>query len=131
MGQPDLTKKDLEVSWGRHHRLATDAGIVMSECRILPENGRRHFMTRRFDRTGSGGKLHMQSLCALKPSTTVCGRPYPTGPTTPIGPASARQCGTASIRHSGRNPFDGSARPFLALSAVPVEKTPLSATKLC
>jgi serine/threonine-protein kinase HipA len=37
----------------------------MSECRLLEENGRRHFMTRRFDRQASGEKLHMQSLCAL------------------------------------------------------------------
>jgi serine/threonine-protein kinase HipA len=30
--------------------MARDAGIVMSDCRLLAENGRRHFMTRRFDR---------------------------------------------------------------------------------
>ena len=38
----------------------------MNECRLLEENGRRHFMTRRFDRPAGGGKLHMQSLCALQ-----------------------------------------------------------------
>jgi len=48
-----------------YHRMALAAGIHMSECRLLEENGRRHFMTRRFDRDESGGKLHMQSLCAL------------------------------------------------------------------
>ncbi|HIZ51540.1 MAG TPA: HipA domain-containing protein [Candidatus Pseudomonas excrementavium] len=37
----------------------------MNECRLLEEGGRRHFMTRRFDRDERGGKLHMQSLCAL------------------------------------------------------------------
>src|ERR1700739_4878469 len=37
----------------------------MTECRRLEEGGRRHFMTRRFDRDGEGGKLHMQSLGAL------------------------------------------------------------------
>jgi serine/threonine-protein kinase HipA len=37
----------------------------MSECRLLEENGRRHFMSRRFDRLDGGEKLHMQSLCAL------------------------------------------------------------------
>ena len=37
----------------------------MTECRLLEENGRRHFMTRRFDRRAGGEKLHMQSLCAL------------------------------------------------------------------
>jgi serine/threonine-protein kinase HipA len=45
--------------------MARAAGITMSECRLLEENGRRHFMTRRFDRLDDGGKLHMQSLCAL------------------------------------------------------------------
>lgn len=45
--------------------MAQAAGIEMSECRLLEENGRRHFMTRRFDRTDDGGKLHMQSLGAL------------------------------------------------------------------
>ncbi len=48
-----------------YYRMATDAGITMSECRLLEENGRRHFMTRRFDRQADGGKLHMQSLGAL------------------------------------------------------------------
>jgi serine/threonine-protein kinase HipA len=45
--------------------MAKAAGITMSECRLLEESGRRHFMTRRFDRLAGGGKLHMQSLCAL------------------------------------------------------------------
>jgi serine/threonine-protein kinase HipA len=48
-----------------YHRMAVAAGITMSECRLLEENGRRHFMSRRFDRTATGGKLHMQSLGAL------------------------------------------------------------------
>ena len=45
--------------------MARDAGIEMMECRLLEENGRRHFMTRRFDRTRDGKKLHMLSLGAL------------------------------------------------------------------
>ena len=45
--------------------MAADAHIEMSECRLLEENGRRHFMTRRFDRLRDGAKLHMQSLAAL------------------------------------------------------------------
>ena len=45
--------------------IAQAAGITMSECRLMEENGRRHFMTRRFDRRTGGAKLHMQSLCAL------------------------------------------------------------------
>jgi serine/threonine-protein kinase HipA len=45
--------------------MAAAAGIEMSECRLMEEGGRRHFMTRRFDRQSDGGKLHMQSLAAL------------------------------------------------------------------
>jgi serine/threonine-protein kinase HipA len=48
-----------------YSQMALRAGIVMTECRILEEHGRRHFMTRRFDRTDSGERLHMQSLAAL------------------------------------------------------------------
>jgi serine/threonine-protein kinase HipA len=45
--------------------MARAAGIAMSDCRLLEENGRRHFMTRRFDRDRDGSKRHMQSLAAL------------------------------------------------------------------
>lgn len=45
--------------------MAKAAGIQMSECRLFEEQGRRHFMTRRFDRLDDGEKLHMQSLGAL------------------------------------------------------------------
>ena len=45
--------------------MAKSAGIGMSECRLFEESGRRHFMSRRFDRTDGGDKLHMQSLCGL------------------------------------------------------------------
>lgn len=45
--------------------MARRAGIRMSECRLLEEGGRAHFMTRRFDRTDSGARLHLQSLAAL------------------------------------------------------------------
>ncbi len=48
-----------------YHLMAKAAGIAMAECRLLEEGGRRHFMTRRFDRLAGGEKLHMQSLCAL------------------------------------------------------------------
>lgn len=48
-----------------YYLMARAAGITMSECRLFEENGRRHFMTRRFDRTSNGSKLHMQSLGAL------------------------------------------------------------------
>jgi len=45
--------------------MARAAGITMMECRLLEENGRRHFMTRRFDRDDDGRKLHMQTLGAM------------------------------------------------------------------
>lgn len=48
-----------------YYLMAQACGISMSECRLLEENGRRHFMTRRFDRFAGGEKLHMQSLGAL------------------------------------------------------------------
>jgi serine/threonine-protein kinase HipA len=47
------------------YRMARDCDIEMNECRLFEENNRRHFMTRRFDRTGDGQKLHMQTLCAM------------------------------------------------------------------
>jgi serine/threonine-protein kinase HipA len=49
-----------------YHKMAVAAGIDMKECRLLKENGRNHFMTRRFDRTDSGQKIHMQSLGAME-----------------------------------------------------------------
>jgi serine/threonine-protein kinase HipA len=45
--------------------MAREAGIHMSECRLMEEHGRAHFMTKRFDRNDDGQKLHMQTLCAL------------------------------------------------------------------
>jgi serine/threonine-protein kinase HipA len=49
-----------------YYLMAKVAGIEMTECRILEENGRAHFMTKRFDRTEDGEKIHMQSLCGLR-----------------------------------------------------------------
>jgi len=48
-----------------YYLMALEAGINMSECRLLEENGRRHFMTKRFDRLENGEKLHMLSLSGL------------------------------------------------------------------
>lgn len=48
-----------------YYLMARAAGIDMSECRLLKENGRAHFMTRRFDRQNGNGKLHMQTLCGI------------------------------------------------------------------
>lgn len=49
-----------------YHLMARDAEIEMTECRLLEENGRAHFMTRRFDRDDEGNKIHLQSFCALQ-----------------------------------------------------------------
>lgn len=48
-----------------YYLMALECGIEITECRLFKENGRSHFMTRRFDRLAGGEKLHMQSLCAL------------------------------------------------------------------
>ena len=48
-----------------YHLMAKAAGIEMTECRLLEENGRAHFMTKRFDRGPDGEKLHMQTLCGI------------------------------------------------------------------
>ena len=48
-----------------YSRMAAAAGITMMDCRLLEEGGRRHFMTRRYDRDANGGKVHAQSLGAL------------------------------------------------------------------
>lgn len=48
-----------------YYLMAREAGVVMSECRLLEEGGRAHFMTKRFDRTDDGEKIHMATLCAL------------------------------------------------------------------
>jgi serine/threonine-protein kinase HipA len=52
------------IEWA-YSEMARAAGIEMTECRLLEEGDRRHFMTRRFDRAADGDKLHMQSLAAL------------------------------------------------------------------
>jgi serine/threonine-protein kinase HipA len=49
-----------------YHLMARDAEIEMTECRLLEENNRAHFMTRRFDREPGNGKIHTQSFCALQ-----------------------------------------------------------------
>lgn len=64
--------KDTELGESQHfgrieyayHLMAKAAGITMSECNVLEENGRAHFMTQRFDRAGNT-KHHMMSLCAM------------------------------------------------------------------
>jgi serine/threonine-protein kinase HipA len=65
---PDLDLGE-SADYGRieyaYSNMARAAGITMTECRLLHEGGRAHFMTRRFDRRPDGTKVHMQTLCAL------------------------------------------------------------------
>jgi serine/threonine-protein kinase HipA len=45
--------------------MARACGIDMEPCRLLAENDRVHFMTKRFDRRPDGSKIHIQTLCAI------------------------------------------------------------------
>jgi len=65
-------KLEMGTGYGRieyaYHRMALAAGIAMEPCRLLEENDRAHFMTRRFDREvvdGATIKHHLQTLCAM------------------------------------------------------------------
>ncbi|HEY5498823.1 MAG TPA: type II toxin-antitoxin system HipA family toxin, partial [Bacteroidales bacterium] len=49
-----------------YYNMATACGIEMMPSRLLEENGRAHFMTKRFDREGSDIKHHLQTFCAMK-----------------------------------------------------------------
>lgn len=51
----------LEYSFAK---LVRACGIDMAECSLIEENGRAHFLTKRFDRVG-GEKIHMQTLCGI------------------------------------------------------------------
>ena len=48
-----------------YYEIARECGIDMMECRVLSENGRNHFMTRRFDRDKKDGKRFIQTFAAL------------------------------------------------------------------
>ncbi len=58
------------LGWGAveyaYAQMARATGIDMMESRLLEEHGRRHFMTRRFDRPEGTGKLHQQTVGALE-----------------------------------------------------------------
>lgn len=55
--------------WGRveyaYYLMAKECGITISESELFEENGRAHFITKRFDREGNI-KHHIQSLCGLQ-----------------------------------------------------------------
>ncbi len=65
--------QDLELGQSRdfgrieyaYSLMAKAAGIDIPESRLLEENGRAHFMTKRFDREDDGTKHHLESLCAM------------------------------------------------------------------
>lgn len=46
------------------YKLAKACGIEMTECSLIEESGKAHFLTKRFDRE-NGKKIHMQTLCAM------------------------------------------------------------------
>ncbi len=58
------------LGWGRveyaYYLMAQDCGIEMMNCELLEENGRAHFMTKRFDREGNNTKHHIQTLCGIQ-----------------------------------------------------------------
>lgn len=49
-----------------YYHMAIECGIDMMESRLLEENGRAHFMTKRFDREGNDVKHHVQTFCAME-----------------------------------------------------------------
>lgn len=49
-----------------YYNMATECGIEMMQSRLLEENDRAHFMTKRFDREDGETKHHIQTFCALK-----------------------------------------------------------------
>lgn len=48
-----------------YYLMAKECGINMNPCLLMEENGRAHFMAKRFDRIGNNEKLHLQSLCGI------------------------------------------------------------------
>ncbi|OAQ42339.1 toxin HipA [Pedobacter psychrophilus] len=54
--------------WGKveyaYYLMATECGIEMSDCKLLEEGARAHFMTKRFDRDNNI-KHHVQTLCGI------------------------------------------------------------------
>lgn len=49
-----------------YYNMAKDCGVDMMESELLEENGRAHFMTKRFDREKGNIKHHIQTFCALQ-----------------------------------------------------------------
>ena len=49
-----------------YSRMAVAAGIEMADTRLMEEREFAHFMTRRFDRTESGGRVHLHTLGGME-----------------------------------------------------------------
>ena len=49
-----------------YYLMAKDCNIQMMDCKLLEENGRAHFMTKRFDREGHDAKHHIQTFCGIQ-----------------------------------------------------------------
>ncbi|WP_100611396.1 type II toxin-antitoxin system HipA family toxin [Confluentibacter lentus] len=49
-----------------YYNMATACGIDMMPSELLEENGRAHFMTKRFDREDGSVKHHIQTFCAMQ-----------------------------------------------------------------
>lgn len=49
-----------------YYKMAKAAGIQMTECRLLEEHDRAHFMTKRFDRAPHNERIHIQTFCAMR-----------------------------------------------------------------
>lgn len=49
-----------------YYNMAKDCGIDMMPSELIEENGRAHFMTKRFDREGGSTKHHIQTFCAMQ-----------------------------------------------------------------
>lgn len=62
-GRFGRSRDDCRVEYA-YSLMAAAAGITMTECRLLEENGRVHFLTKRFDRLHNE-KLHVLSLAAI------------------------------------------------------------------
>ena len=56
--------------WGRveyaYYLMAKECGIDISKCELIEENGRAHFMTKRFDREENNIKHHVQTFCGIQ-----------------------------------------------------------------
>lgn len=63
-GDPARSSAELEMAY---YEMAKAAGINIMPCRLIEVDGKRHFITQRFDRE-KGCKLHMQTLAAMYPN---------------------------------------------------------------